>query len=238
MKDKLYVKSLRPSGRSRLVMMWTIGLLLLIAGRPFAAGSEPLTSETEGAGPDSADAGHRHGFYLGAGWGYYEIDPNLDARSAVTSRGIEPDESTRGAHLVFGWGMGSYFATELRTALSEIHTGTPLTNVYMALATFDFPTTVLQSDFLEVYVVHGFGGLALHVEDEEAEDFTALAVVGDFGGGFVTHLSRHFSFAAEYRYSILNFERESIGDFEEDNGYNIGGTGYMNSWITQLTYDF
>ncbi|MFH1843040.1 MAG: hypothetical protein ABIF77_07505 [bacterium] len=227
--------------RARLLASTVTGLLLFLSGATALAANgsiSQLISGPESLGDPSSRRLYRQGFYLGLGSGNYDLDHNLDLRSSFTAEGLELKNPERGRLMVFGYGSGPHFTTEGRIAYSRVATSDPDTDVHRMLATIDFLTTVTRFGPLEPHVSVGFGAFLLAVQSSTVEEFSTFAVVGTFGGGLVAHLSRRFSLAADYRYAILNFEEESSGEFEPDNSYDVGGTGYLHVFTLAMTFDF
>jgi len=180
----------------------------------------------------------RQGFYIGGGTCHFDLEHNLDGRSAIVAEGLDLETTARGGLIVFGYGSGPRFTAEGRVGFAKIDDGRPDTDAALGTATMDFLTTLARGRWLEPVLIVGFGVVVLDVSCDAMDDINTFGVVGEFGGGLTTHLSRHFSVSADYRYAILNFEEESRDEFDEGTNYNVGGTGRLHTVSVMATFDF
>ncbi len=182
---------------------------------------------------------YRSGFYLGWGWSHISLDVDLDQRSGFTRAGVELDGTSKGGFLLFGLGLGPNFTTEMKFMYFEPGTETLYVTPRAMYFTWDSICPLTTNTRFQPYLAAGFGVLGLYLDSETYEKVVDFAAAGNFGGGLLVRLSPHAFISLDYRYAVLNFERE-MGDLnaDEPESHSLGRGGNLQFWAFNICYDF
>jgi len=187
---------------------------------------------------DETDDGCRRGFYCGLGVSRIEFDPDLDARSIFSRKGIDLDGYRDGEMIILGWGFGPHFTSEIRLMTFVAGGRTADVKPLGAVFAWDSMMPITDHGRLRPFLAAGFGGLALIYDSRSETDRGNYAVTGNFGGGLLMRLLPRTYLALDVRFVLLNFEREQVNIDDDDDTIHIGGGGSMHYLTLSLTYDF
>jgi hypothetical protein len=188
-------------------------ILLLCFAAPVFAASAPDIEERK-AEPKT----YRSGFYMGLNMNRIIFDPDLDDRSSFTKAGVELDGTRAGAGATFGYGFGPHFESQIRVMFFEGGGATEDISPVGAYFAWDTIMPITNGSRLRPFVAAGFGGLLLLLDKKSEDNLADLAL--------------------DFRFVILNFEREVNEDMDDASGEHIGGGGSMHYLTFSLSHDF
>jgi len=221
------------------LLVWLLPSLLAPTIAQAAEKSEHQNYVWSKSNSEENTKNYRSGFYIGWGWAQVIFDPDLDNRSAFTQRGIDLDGTSDGSFLLCGIGFGPYFTSEMRFMYFEPASSTTDITTRALYFAWDSITPLTASTRFQPYVSAGFAGLGVVLDDDGDQDIVDIAMVGNFGGGLLVKVGTHACLSVDYRYAVLNFQRE-LTDLAEDEAVSnlVGGGGSMQYWTVNLSYDF
>ena len=85
------------------------------------------------------------------------------------------------------------------------------------------------------------GWYGLIYDREDSSDYFYAMLQGSIGAGLRWRVDDHWSLDAQYVFSILDVEREIVGDLDSDEEGDlrfVGGDGHRHRIALRMVYDF
>jgi len=194
-----------------------------------------------GAARAGEDRQFNRGFQLGVGWGVSDLTVDLDDRVLLPESEQEFDSFSHGPDLICGYGFGPYFRTEFTVHIGEHDSPGTALRTYNGGLRFDGVFTLLPKARLQPELLAGMGWYGLIYDSEESSDYFYAMLQGSFGAGLRWRIGDHWALGGQYVFSILDVEREIVGDLDSDEEGDlrfVGGDGHLHRIALRMVYDF
>ncbi len=190
-----------------------------------------------------ADEGRQYnqGFQLGLGWGVSEVTVDLDNRVLLPGDEQDFDSFSQGPDLVCGYGFGPHFRTEFTFHIGKHDSPSTVLDTYTGGLRFDGVITLLPDAPLQPELIAGMGWFGLIYDNDQTADYFYAMLQGSLGGGLRWRMSDRWSVNGSYVFSILDVEREIVGDLDSEQDGDlrfVGGDGHLHRVAVRMVYDF
>ncbi len=209
-----------PHPRQALFLVFS--LMLAVAPR-FASGQEGSA---------------RPGFYtaLELGGSSLDLDAVVDQRLSDLPFALSQDGG--GAELAIGYSFGRSFGLELVLGGRDLAADLDGASATLGEVLLEARAPLRTHGRVVPYLSGHLGGMALEVSGNGFADRTLSGAVSGIGAGTEIHLSRRWAMDFGYRFSLIDFENETLDTIDGEREIDLDGAGRVHRWGMRMVYSF
>ncbi|MEZ4648364.1 MAG: outer membrane beta-barrel protein [Candidatus Eisenbacteria bacterium] len=177
-----------------------------------------------------------NGFHVGLGFGAGHLDLSDQLESGLAEGGVSLDPDAEGGFLRAGYTFNPHLQVDLVFSGLDLETGDPDVEAAYGEARIEVLSRFKAEGSVQPYIAGSVGGAFLGVgpDDDDLEELEGS--VASFGGGVDFAVSRRWTVGFDYRYGVVNFERDEVdlplGPMELD------GSATNHTWGARFEFNF